>query len=825
MFFSKNKKTTILNANQHDANRDSIDPQVVKYLDDKKKLQSLISNRVVTGVDQLEDTMDQMLYIIKKIAEESEKQFNFLEKSVEVVNETAAFSQQVAVSTNEAGEVSSNALNISQHGKDTVDNTIKNMYYIQGSVENIQKTVLELNDKSKKIEVIIAAIKDIADQTNLLALNAAIEAARAGEHGRGFAVVAQEVRKLAEKSSSSTDEIEYIIREIQQSTSDSIKAMEESVQQVQYGVATVKETEKAIEEIVSAVDVSNKVTTEINQASHKQAQNIESLIQTIDSMENAAQKVLNLTETASMDTEYQKSSVKYLKELSTTLSEITKTTVGVINSISHKVTTEKSIIKVLNSGVPNVLDPAITYEHASINLIANTHIGLVKFGKGTEIIPAVAQSWQLEDDGVTWSFLLRRGVKFHSGKEVKSRDFKSSIERILDPKKKSPNTWLFEMIDGAKEFMEGKASEVKGIIIKDDYRLSITLTKPYLAFILNLAQVAASIVDGEDYSIGAGPYKIKSSHDNGCTLEAFENYYEGRAFIDEVEVIYSKDDSANSFEVDEVHLMTLNKDSYNTLSNNPNYKANIKVENGYGTYYVGFNLESKNPLVQSKLARQALNLSIDKDLLVKNVTNGFGIKAKGPIPPTILQDNNLQGYPYNLSKAKALLSEAGLTVSQNKNLKLYYFNNLGEDSYSDIAIEVKQQLETIGVTVEIVSKELNRSDMLASFKGCDLFILRWIGDTGDPDNFLQPMFNINNVTDFTRYHNPKVEEMLNTAVHTKNPDRRHEAYCNIQSQIVEDAPWIPLYHTSNSYIFNSFIKGVKIHPIGFFRFNNIWLDT
>ena len=805
----------------------------LKRINGKKLLQQNIDKRVSIGVSQVEDTMEQILDIIKNIADEAEKQSYFLQKSIEVVHESAAFSQQVSVSTNEAGEVSKNALEIAQKGKKAVDSTISHITSIKESVENIQSVVLELGNKSKMIETIIITIKDIANQTNLLALNAAIEAARAGEHGRGFAVVAEEVRKLAEKSSISSEEIGVIIKDIQRTTENSIRAMEESAEQVHKGVGIVKETENAIDEIVAAVDTTNVVTSEINDASHQQADKIEFLIKTIDEMDAAAQRVIGLTETATMDAQYQRSSVNNLKELTKKLNEITKTTVDSMDALTKNSCKENTILRMLNNGVPTELDPALAFSQASINVIVNIHAGLVKFGDGNEIIPSIAKSWYLEEDGVTWSFQLRKGVKFHNGREVKARDFKYSIERIFDPNLKSPNTWLFEMIAGAKNYHRGASKEISGIKIINDYSLSITLENPNNTFILNLAQIASSIVCKEALDslgiekgvlIGAGPYKVKNNNSDGILVEAFDDYLDGRAFIDEVELVYHEENRGLTFAEGKLDVMGVDNAAYDYIKTQPRYKDRILVEDGYGTYYIGFNMTSKNPLIQNKLARQALNYGINKDELIKLATNGLSTIAKGPLPPSILQDPSLVGYPYNLSKAKTLLEQAGFKGSHKGTVNLHYIDMVGDKVYPMIAEATQRYLKDLGIEATITSK--TRPEFLTpeAYKVVDIFVYRWIGDTGDPDNFLQPMFNINNTTDFTRYHNPEVEDLMNSAISIKNPIKRQEQYYAIQKQIVEDAPWIFLFHNTNNYICQPHVKGAKMHPLGFYKLNNIWLD-
>lgn len=806
----------------------------IHTLKTKKYVQERMNQRVVKGVGQVENTMEQSLENIRKIADYAETQANILRQSTQAVSQSAAFSQQVAVSTSNAGQVSSHALEAAQKGKLAIDDTIDHMYTIKSSMDQIQQVVLELGEKTEKIESIVTTINGIARQTNLLALNAAIEAARAGEHGKGFAVVADEVKKLAEQSALSTGEISNILQEVRKATLDSINAMKESVNQVYLGMDVAKETVGAIEEIVAAVDSSNSMTTEINEASHQQAENIELLIQTMEDMEKAAGRVINLAEIGAMDTQFQRASLKYLKSLTDNLENISDNTLGAIDDLTGEIPEERTMIRVLNGGIPKDMNPTTSNDHGSMNIKGNIHLGLVKFGKGTDIVSGAARSWHLEDDGVTWNFLFHQGIKFHHGRELTAQDFKYSIERVLDPKMKSPNTWLFNMIEGAREFMEGTAREVRGIQVFDKYRLAIKLETPYNPFIRNLAQPAASILPrdttGTDSKmnglVGAGPYKLKELHDDRCILEAFDDYHEGRGLVDEVELIYQIEERGQAFANGDVDLMGINKNSYNYLKGLPQYRDRIRIEDSFGTYYIGFNMNSSNPLVQNKLARQAINHCIDQEYIVREITGGLSSVSKGPLPLTILSDPGLQGYSYNVARAKSLLEQAGFTGSKKGTLRLQQVERQGQDNQPSPLMEaVTRFLNEVGIELKIVSVPADQHLHASTYSNFDLFFYGWIGDNGDPDNFLQPLFNINNVTNYCKYNNPEVVQMMEEAINIKNPGKRKEVYCNIQRQIVDDAPWIFLYYLTNNYVIQPHIKGAKMHPIGFYRFDQIWIES
>lgn len=179
--------------------------------------------------------------------------------------------QQVSENSGKASEASRKAAETARHGGAIVDETLAKMRVIAQSVRSTASRVEELGKSSDQIGRIIGVINDIADQTNLLALNAAIEAARAGEQGRGFAVVADEVRKLAERTTSATKEIAQMIQTVQQETKQAVGAMEEGTRQVEEGVATTNKAGEALREIIQMSEQVGDMITQIATAATEQS--------------------------------------------------------------------------------------------------------------------------------------------------------------------------------------------------------------------------------------------------------------------------------------------------------------------------------------------------------------------------------------------------------------------------------------------------------------------------------------------------------------------------------------------------------------------------
>jgi oligopeptide transport system substrate-binding protein len=490
------------------------------------------------------------------------------------------------------------------------------------------------------------------------------------------------------------------------------------------------------------------------------------------------------------------------------------------------------------AGDPASLDPAYTTDVYANTVVNQLFDGLVQFDSHLNPIPAIAGFWEASLDGLTWTFYLRKGVRFHNGREVTADDFVYSFTRLLDPAIQSPVAGHFGDIRGAEEFRAGKASHVRGLEALNRYTLRITLREPYTPFLSILAMVNAKVVPreaverlGKQFNfqpVGSGPFKFAGwERHRQIVLQAFDSYYEGRPFLDRIvfKIHNGFEEELESFlkgTLDEIRVPSTLEDAVRASPRFRPYRRLTKPT--LHLLYVGFNTRQE-PFTHRKV-RQAFNYAINKEAIVRDIRKRGSIIARGILPPGMPgYDPDLLGYDYNPRRARRLLAEAGYPGGQGvPRLELWYSSK--EESAPRELQAYREYLAAVGITVDI-HKAANWpafKQILVEGKAA-MYRLGWYSDIPDPDNFLFPLLYSQSTTNRTFYHNPKVDQLLERARGETNYWRRIKLYRDVERLALHDAPWISQHHRVFEYLYQPYVRGVEITALGahYIPMKKIWL--
>ncbi|HDR1026417.1 ABC transporter substrate-binding protein [Pasteurella multocida] len=497
---------------------------------------------------------------------------------------------------------------------------------------------------------------------------------------------------------------------------------------------------------------------------------------------------------------------------------------------------------------PSYLSPVLGTDGATIDASGQAMFnGLTTFERGTtNVIPALAEKWDVSEDGKTYVFHLRKGVKFHSNKDFKpTRDFNAddvvfSFNRQLDP-----NHPYHKVSGGSYEYFIGM--DMQNIIDKvekvDDYTVKISLKVPNAPFLANLAMDFASIYSAQyadamakaktpekldSAPIGTGPFEFVSyQKDSAVRYKAFENYWQGKAKIDRLVFSITPDASVRyaKLQKGECHaapypnpadIAKLKADSNITLLTKP----------GLNVGYLNFNVQ-KAPFDNVKV-RQALNYAVNKDAIIESVYQGAGQIAKNPIPPTMWSYNDeVKDYAYDPEKAKALLKEAGFENGFETDLWAMPVSRPYNPNARRMAELVQADWEKVGVKAKIVSYEWG--EYLKRMRAGDhqTGMMGWTGDNGDPDNFLNTLLSCAAVESGSNYANfchKEFNDLVTKAAQVTDPAERTALYQQAQLVFKEQAPWITIAHSTTYFPVRKEVKGYVIDPFGLHNFYAVELE-
>jgi oligopeptide transport system substrate-binding protein len=476
----------------------------------------------------------------------------------------------------------------------------------------------------------------------------------------------------------------------------------------------------------------------------------------------------------------------------------------------------------------STLDPAIGYDWENWSMIKSLFSRLMDYKPGTtELTPDLAESYTISPDGLTYTFKLRHGVKFHNGREMTADDVAYSYNRTVDPKTQSPGQGFFKSIAGYDDVVAGKATSMSGIKVVDPYTIAITLAKPDATFLQVVALNFAGIVAKEDVAKWGADY---GKHPDGTGAYYLDHwtlgqelvfkrnpdyYVKGQPYLDNIDFQIGQEPLTAMLRLQkgEVDIVGdgIPPAKFLEVMGDPE-QAKLVVQGAQlETSYITMKTTIK-PFDNVKV-RQAVNMAINKDRIIK-IINGRAVAATQPLPPGMPGfDKDFKGYPYDPEKAKALLKEAG--VGDGFSTELYVYNT---DPNPRIAQAIQQDLAAVGIKVAI--KSLDQAVIIAAGGEPDQAPMIWSGGMGwiadfpDPSDFYGPILGCSGAVkggwNWSLYCNKDIEAEAAKAdamVSADQAQARADLWKKIFTDIMADAPWVPVFNEERYTIHTARIGG------------------
>lgn len=477
------------------------------------------------------------------------------------------------------------------------------------------------------------------------------------------------------------------------------------------------------------------------------------------------------------------------------------------------------------SNNPTTLDPALVTDVQGGGIAAKLFNGLVRFNEHLDIVPDIARAWNLSEDRVTYTFHLRRDVRFSNNRPIVAQDVKYSFERVLTPKTRAPVTWVLDKIEGAHDLLAGKATSLSGIRIVNDHTLVIRLERPYGPFLSLLAMTAAYIVPREDverlgqdfgtHPVGSGPYVLSAwKHGQHLILAAREDYFEGRPKLNGIYYRIIPEDltAVVEFETGKLDVLLIPSSEYRRYTTDPAWRGLVYGNPGLDTYFLGLNC-SHSPFNDLRV-RQAVNMAVDRQRILNTVLEQRGILAAGPIPPGLWKNNawprTLKEYDYDPGKARELIREAG---AEGKTIRIFI---AAEPEVLDIVEVIQSYLAQAGLKAEITQLDWSAFKQAVNNGEPDAFWLSWWADYPDPENFLLPLFHSRSAGsggNRTRCNDAKLDRLIDAAQQTTDEQQRYRLYLQAEERIIKDAPWIFMWHKTDYFVIQPWVRDFTVYPI------------
>jgi ABC-type transport system substrate-binding protein len=469
------------------------------------------------------------------------------------------------------------------------------------------------------------------------------------------------------------------------------------------------------------------------------------------------------------------------------------------------------------------LDPAYSDYVFIYEWVYNFYEGLVEFGEGTDIRPCLAERWEVSEDGLVYTFHLKRTAT----------DVKASFERVLHPITRSAGTWVFEMVTGAEDYIKGNQRSVEGICAVDPYTLRVRLRKPVPFFLGMMAQPYAYVLPSTFAAAhaplveicGTGPFRLdRFVPDHSIEMSRFEGYHGAPLpYLDRVTAEFGLRESeiAEGMRTGKYHFTTeLQKHYLEKFLTLPEWRPRLQTNVQLYTSLLA--LSCKIPPLDDVRVRQAIAFAVDRDRIVKDVVGTVqAIVARTLLPPGLPgHDSSAIVYTYDPERARSLLRQAG--VPQGTRLETWHAEAA---SNLDVLKIIQENLKDVGLDLQIREVDPDTHRKAIDQGAVPMRMTRWIADYPDPDNFLYVTFHSKSPVYNLGFQDVEFDRLVEEARSLPDIQERIRLYQKAERIWLQNCPCICLYHNQALVLHQDSLQGCVPHftnPV--VRLKKIWLS-
>lgn len=484
------------------------------------------------------------------------------------------------------------------------------------------------------------------------------------------------------------------------------------------------------------------------------------------------------------------------------------------------------------SGEPVSIDPLNSQESEGLEITKQLFDGLVDYDPVTmKTVPAVARAWKANVSNNVFTFYLRKGVRFHNGREVTAPDFKWSWERVVRKGSGSDIAYHFAPIKGFEKLAAGKSKGLVGVRAVDKYTLEVTLAYPYAEFPTILGHPVFSPVPREvirrdpkgfaEAPVGNGPFRMagKWRHGRAINIRRFERYYGQKAHLDSVlfQIFDSEQAGFIAFKAGALDYSPIPTGQVAASRTEYGKRALVGKAQLVVSMF-GFNLNNRT-LGESVALRQAINYAIDRQAIAKIVFEGSRVPANKMVPDILLAGGG-ERYKKDPGRSRLLLSRAGYGKKKQVNLRITYATGTGFD---EVAQLIQQDLGDVGITVKL--EGLEQGAFIDAMRGgkLQLFAFNWGADYPTADALLYPLLYSKSQDNLTHYASKNVDNWLLGARAASAGSERSQLYSKISDKTISDAPVAPLTFYSSRLVYGRNVRGFMRTGLDDTPLDKVWL--